>query len=206
MRRKGTSGRPKGAPLGFFLILIGLSALILALVARRPSGKALVLTPASLQETAGQEEPSVEPEPLFPVHVDGAVQRPGVYYFSRGSLVGDAIEKAGGRTPEADLAPLNLAMLVQAHMKIYVPSAGQENLPFSMDDWQEPPGGLVDLNRAGSKELESLPGIGQATARAIIEYREAKGPFGCIEDLMQVPGIKEGRFEKLKERITVSRP
>jgi competence protein ComEA len=89
-------------------------------------------------------------------------------------------------------------------MKIYIPKEG-EAAPL----WQEagsPPQALVDINRAGRAELMTLSGVGEATADAIISFREEHGPFAKIEDIMRVPGIKEGRFAKLKDRITTGYP
>lgn len=196
------SGRPKRAPLFFFFVMIILSAAILILIARKPAGKAVVVMTRETEMTTR----SSTSQALFPVHVDGAVVRPGLYYFGENSILGDAIARAGGFTEQADGSAINLAMLLQPHMKIYVPREGEET------PWTPLGGGLpagetkVDLNRATRQELETLPGVGEATALAIIAYREENGPFEDIEELMQVPGIKEGRFSKLKDRIRVSGP
>ncbi|NLA95434.1 MAG: ComEA family DNA-binding protein [Clostridiaceae bacterium] len=196
------SGRPRRAPLLFFWVLITLSAALLILIARRPAGKAVVVIPKET-ETDVTKTPTLA---LFPVHVDGAVTRPGLYYFEEDSILGDAIAKAGGFTLQADQSAINLAMLLQAHMKIYVPREGEEATGISLDGIMMGAEVKVDLNRATRQELETLPGVGEATAEAIIAYREEHGPFADIEELMQVPGIKEGRFSKLKDRIRVTKP
>ncbi len=196
-------GRPKGAPVLLFLFLIVLSAALISLLARRPAGKALVLT--------GEESLplSTAPPPtsasLFPVHIDGAVVNPGIYYVQEGAILGEALEEAGGITEEADPCAVNLALRLQPHMKVYLPRAG-ELPPLLGEGVSQGPDARVDINRATREELESLPGVGEATSAAIIAHREEEGPFGTIEDLMLVPGIKEGRFARLKDRIYVSGP
>ena len=196
------SGRSKRAPLFFFFVLITLSAALLILIARRPAGKPVVVMPVETEIPVTKSPAPV----LFPVHVDGAVTRPGLYYFAEGSILGDAIAKAGGFTPLADQSAINLAMLLQAHMKIYVPREGEEARGLSLEGIMQGTETKLDLNRATRQELETLPGVGEATAEAIIAYREENGPFADIEELMQVPGIKEGRFSKLKDRIRVTGP
>ena len=198
------SGRPRRAPLFFFFVMIILSATILILIARRPAGNAIVvMTKETQAETEGTRSTSLY---LFPVHVDGAVVRPGLYYFGQDAILGDAIAKAGGFSPLADGSAVNLAMLLQPHMKIYVPCEGEESGWLPLDGSLPGAEARVDLNRASCSELETLPGVGEATAKAIIAFREENGPFQDIEELMLVPGIKQGRFSKLKDRIRVTTP
>ena len=145
----------------------------------------------------------------IPVYVSGEVYAPGVYYLERGSLIQDAIERAGGFRPMAAADSINLAREIKAHQQIRVPTVKEVNNP--PDGWQYDPeegliesssGGLININDATAEELESLPGIGPATANAIIRFRE-KQRFSTIEDLMLVPGIKEARFEALADHIFV---
>ncbi|MGI6613222.1 MAG: ComEA family DNA-binding protein [Fastidiosipila sp.] len=196
------SGRPKRAPLFFFFALIALSAVILILIARKPSGQPVLIVSG---ETEGLQTEAARPT-LFPVHVDGAVKNPGLYYFAESSIMEDAIKQAGGLSPLADCGAVNLAMLLRPHMKIYVPREGEDVAWLPLGEDEPEAEALIDLNRASQRELETLPGVGQATAEAILAFREENGPFSDIEELMQVPGIKEGRFSKLKDRVTVTGP
>lgn len=197
-------GRSRPASLSCFLVLILLSSSLLMLVARRPSTDRLTLSQTGQTTRAPVSESGTEIRPSFPLHIDGAVKRPGLYYFNEGDILSLAIEKSGGLTEEADLATINLAMRLTAHTKVYIPRQG-EAIPQAMAIGSDPPG-KVDLNLASQAQLETLPGVGQVTASAIIDYRERYGPFESIEDLMQVPGIKEGRFSALKDSICVSLP
>ncbi len=133
------------------------------------------------------------------VYVCGAVEHPDVYALPSGARANEAIEAAGGMTQEAEPSALNLAKVLGDGEKLYVPSAGEAgegNMPA--DD------GRVDLNTADAAALQTLPGIGQAKAAAIIAYREKEGPFADIEDLLKVPGIKEGTFSGLKDLVKIN--
>lgn len=145
-----------------------------------------------------QESVSVEPEKLY-VYVCGEVSAPGVYMLLKGDRVVDALEAAGGVTANANIVNLNLAGAVDDGMRIYVPdksvAVGEEGM--------ENTNGLVNINTATKEQLMTLPGIGQSRAEDIIAYRKSNGRFKTIDELMQVPGIKEGAFSKIKEYITV---
>ncbi len=204
MTRKHRPGSRKKPPVLLFLTLIALSSLMLTLMARKPAGKALTIETGKGSDETEEAVPRESSKVLFPVHVDGAVMLPGIYYLPEGAILEEAVLLAGGFTEDADTASINLAMLCSPHMKIYIPKEG-EAAPL----WQEagsPPQALVDINRAGRAELMTLSGVGEATADAIISFREEHGPFAKIEDIMRVPGIKEGRFAKLKDRITTGYP
>lgn len=150
------------------------------------------------------------------VHVDGAVARPGVYVLEgEDARVNDAVASAGGLAEEADTSVINLAAPVSDGQKIHIPTAdevavGETTQPISMPDESGTAGqgaaqgsGLVNLNTAGSEELCSLPGVGEATAAAIMEDRESNGPFATPEDLMRVSGIGEKKFARIKDLICV---
>ncbi|HZK41502.1 MAG TPA: ComEA family DNA-binding protein [Clostridia bacterium] len=198
------SGRSKGPSLLFFLALILLSSGLLILIARRPPGDKLLFVEATegLQPTPASGRS--QSKPFFPVHIDGAVVNPGVHYFQEGDILSQAVEKAGGLTEKADQVSVNLAMRLAPHMKIYIPSQGQALPPIIQSHDQAH--AKIDLNLANQAQLETLPGVGQVTAQAIIAYRDAHGPFESLEDLMQVPGIKEGRFAALRDSIYVTFP
>ena len=132
------------------------------------------------------------------VYVSGKVRYPGVYSLERGSRVFEAIEMAGGLTEEAADGALNLAALLVDGQQIYVPD--QENADLQFPDAVSD--GLLNINTATSDELMSLPGIGKSKASAIISYRDSQ-KFSTIEDIMNVPGIKENLFNQIKDLIKV---
>lgn len=145
------------------------------------------------------------------VHVCGAVQSPGVYTLAEGSRIYEAVAAAGGLLPEADEAYLNQASCVTDGEQIYVPTQ-QEVLEQSvtlMRSGQQTESGSVsqdtkvNLNTATKEQLCTLPGIGESKAESILSYRDAHGAYGQIEDIMNVEGIKDGLFQKIKDRITV---
>ena len=128
--------------------------------------------------------PPATAPPLL-VHVSGAVANPGVYQLPSASRLQDAIQAAGGMSADADATGLNLA----------APQLSAE-----------PPLGKMDINQAGLDELEKLPGIGPELAGAILTYRSEHGMFAAIENVMDVPGIGPGKFDKIKELIEVGLP
>ncbi|MBQ8878154.1 MAG: helix-hairpin-helix domain-containing protein, partial [Lachnospiraceae bacterium] len=146
------------------------------------------------------------------VHICGAVKNPGVYELSEGDRICHAVEKAGGFTTQADQNYLNQAQKVTDGMRIYIPTQEEtaletEDILLLTDDLQQAhagESGLININTAGMEQLCSLPGIGEGKAQNIIAYREEKGSYTSIEEIMNVEGIKEGLFEKIRDKITVS--
>ena len=147
--------------------------------------------------------------PEVVVHVAGAVTRPGLYRLPSGSRVADGIDAAGGPRPRADLDRLNLAARLVDGQRVAVSRRGEPPLPAAPADTGAPAAGgpgagvPVDLNTAGQAELETLPGVGPATARRILEERARRGGFTSVRDLLRVPGIGERRFAELKDRVRV---
>lgn len=163
--------------------------------------------PTPLVEVSAEENPSSKKEPetgslsttSVVVHVCGAVKRPGVYSLPAGSRVYEAVEKAGGAKGQAQLEGVNLARHLTDGERVYIPHRGESfSTPSTLS--QTP---LIDLNRATVKELESLPGIGEELARRIIEYREENGSIQSVEELLEVKGIGEGKFEEIKDKVCV---
>lgn len=154
---------------------------------------------------AGEETP---PSALW-IHVAGAVRNPGLYELPSGSRVGDAIAAAGGAGSDARLDAVNLARLLADGEQVLVPDASAEVAvgTAGAPAGAAAPGGAgtggVDINRASAGELETLPGVGPATAEKIVADREANGPFAAPEDLMRVPGIGEKKFEAMSEMVVV---
>lgn len=149
------------------------------------------------------------------VHVCGQVNVPGVYELPEGSRIYEAVAAAGGMTEQAAGERLNQAAAVEDGQQIYVlskeeaardaESAGGETgvLDASIPGRSQAEDGKVNLNTATSEELMTLSGIGEAKAEAILRYREEHGGFQKIEELMEVEGIKEGVFHKIKEQVKI---
>jgi competence protein ComEA len=132
------------------------------------------------------------------IHVAGEVASPGVHQLPVGSRVIDAITAADGPTDDAELDALNLAAFVADGDRLYVPSSqALDGDPFV--DLGQGVGSRINVNTASAIELESLPGVGPATASQIIREREANGPFSSIDDLTRVSGIGPATVEKLRD-------
>lgn len=151
----------------------------------------------------GQDAAAAEPEQLLYVYVCGAVESPGVVALAPGSRVEDALKAAGGFAKEADRNGVNLADWVTDGERLYFPAEGEAEVSEAAGASAQKPAGLVNINSAGTEELCTLPGIGEARAADIISYREKNGGFESVEDIMKVPGIKTGAYGKIKDRITV---
>ncbi len=146
------------------------------------------------------------------VDVGGAVKTPQVVELKEESRVADAISAAGGLKENADTAEINQAAFLTDGQKIYIPAKG-EKIPaevISAENSTQPgaenpgmAGGKVNLNTATSEELQTLNGVGPATAEKILEYRSSNGYFKNIEEIKNVNGIGDKTFEKLKEHIMV---
>jgi len=141
----------------------------------------------------------------FVVHVAGAVVSPGVYELEPASRVDEAIRRAGGATSSADPGQLNLASLLSDGDRIYVPEVGEVVPPpvGPVGTSTEPgPRAPIDVNRADAGALDTLPGIGPATAAAIVTERDLNGPFASVEDLERVPGIGPAKLAALAGLVT----
>lgn len=168
---------------------------------------------AASQEKQEEQAATPEKEPIqLHVHVAGAVTKPGVYTLGDGSRIVDAISVAGGGAPDADEDALNLAAKLIDGQRVYVPKKGEVPQPASgMSAGGEPgaigdpaaTGGKINLNLATAEQLDSLSGVGEVTAKKIIDHRTKNGPFKRVEDIMQIDGIGQKKFEKLKDEISV---
>lgn len=158
--------------------------------------------------------PSVSEERNEPMYVDvkGAVKTPGLYRVKEGDRILDVISLAGGLAEKADEKQLNLAQKVHDEMVLYVPEMGEEtDVHMANPDQQGggsqgisgQEGDKININKAEASQLETLPGIGPAKAKAIIDYREQQGGFKQEEDLKNVSGIGGKTYEKLQDSITV---
>lgn len=168
------------------------------ITSRSPRGETIELRPA----------PTAEP---LRVHVAGAVVRPGVYSLDENSRVEDAVAAAGGFVVEADKNALNLAARLEDGQRLDIPYVAgfipdeAEGFVVITEGTPSPLAGdgLVDINTASLEELDKLPGIGPSIAQRIIAYREDNGPFGSIDDILNVSGIGSAIFDEIENLITV---
>ncbi|TXC90015.1 hypothetical protein FS935_13175 [Metabacillus litoralis] len=154
----------------------------------------------------GNEGIDQEPNVII-VDIKGAIYKPGVYEIEADARVHQIIEKAGGLNSDADEIAVNLAAPLQDGMVLYIPKKGETEVnPFlsqkgGLDNDQEVQ--KVNINTATIEELQTLTGIGPAKAEAIMTYREENGLFQSPEELLEVTGIGDKSYEKLKEEILV---
>ena len=152
------------------------------------------------------------------IHITGSVKNPRIVRLKEGSRIEDAIEAAGGLTENADISKVNLAYVVDDGTKIKIPSSQEEdigdeeiidsgsgeniiiekNTTSSNKSSQ-----TININKATETELQTLPGIGASLASRIIEYRSQTGKFGSIEEIKNVNGIGDSKFENIKDLISV---
>lgn len=159
-----------------------------------------------MQESAVMD---TEVDSMFCVYVCGAVTREGVYYLPAGSIKKDALDAAGGYGENAARGFVNLAEPVQDGEKIYFPTAEEMAGITPADDTvqdgktETSASKTVNLNTATKEELMTLPGIGESKALAIIKYREENQGFRSTDEIMQIDGIKEGVYNKIKDLISI---
>lgn len=132
------------------------------------------------------------------VYVVGEVNSPGVFEVDDGMRIHEVIELAGGVTENADVSRINLAKILDDEEKITVPKKIIIDENVESEDSR-----LININSASAEKLSTLDGIGKSTAEKIIRYREENGYFNSIEDLMNVSGIGESKFNAIKDDIEV---
>ena len=146
------------------------------------------------------------------VHVTGEVNKPGIVVLKSNSRIADAINEAGRATKEADLNQINLAYILEDGQKIYIPNKNEkidedeyitEGNENNIGNSNSKEGEKVNINEAMQTELEELPGIGPSLASRIIEYREQNGDFKKIEELQNVKGIGDAKYNDIKDKVTV---
>lgn len=167
--------------VSFLIVAVCIVGGIVLLLATRPQPVEIIIHPPA---PTGTTQPTATPAPLA-VYVTGAVAEPETLYsLPPGSRVSDAVNAAGGALPDADLERVNLAGFLHDGDQIHVPFAEEQAaLPT--------PGGsgILNVNTATADELDTLPGIGPALAQAIVDYRDANGPFTSLDDLDAVSGV-----------------
>jgi competence protein ComEA len=195
-----------GAGAALVLVLLGLAAAVLV-TALTPHGGTTVVAPTDgAASGAGSGSGGVaSPSPgVLYVQVVGQVVHPGLYEVRDGDRVMDAVAAAGGFTPTADQAGINLARRVADGEQLVVPAVGQAP-PAGAVAGAGPgvPGAKVDINTADAAALETLPRVGPAMAQRIIAWRTKNGRFRSIQDLRSISGIGDKTFDQLKDLVTV---
>ncbi|MDP4093550.1 MAG: helix-hairpin-helix domain-containing protein [Bacillota bacterium] len=165
------------------------------------------------------------------IYITGCVKYPGIVNIGKGQLIDDAIKAAGGATEEADIENINLVYKLNENVMLHIRSkkdVQSDKTTAKNSDTGTSPAGIgavistdssgavinstqdtnssqkkVNINEAGMEELCTLSGVGEATAADIIAYREKSGPFKQITDIMKVPGIKQNKYNKIKDSISV---
>ena len=150
------------------------------------------------QETDLSKEQMTETEEIY-VYVCGYVKQPGVYCLAEESRICDALLLAGGVLEDGNAEALNQAEHVTDGQTLYVPGIGENICEESVSEED----GLLNINTAVKEDFMILPGIGESKAAAIVQYRQEHGSFEAIEELMEIPGIKEGVFNKIRDKIKV---
>jgi competence protein ComEA len=219
--------------IGLVVVLAGAAGLAWWLVRPSSAPVEMTLPMASAESAPAPAAPGASPAPDadtsssgpaaaaakdIVVHAAGAVAVPGVYALPAGSRVSDLVAAAGGLTPQGDADRINLASPLADGERVYLPRQG-EPVP-GVDAGQQPaaPGAVpgeesgagggagsapIDLNTATPEQLDALPGVGPATAAAIVEHRRQRGPFTSIEGLLDVRGIGPAKLADLRNRVTV---
>jgi competence protein ComEA len=177
----------------FIVVGILLGAGVLILVTRPPRGSPVTLLPA----------PTSAP---ITVYVSGSVNQEGLYSLPAGSRINDAVQAAGGFTNDANSTLINLAGILTDGEQINVPELFFPTTTGTAGTQVDPVGAVVNINTASLEQLDTLPNIGIKTAQDIVDYRNANGPFIKIEDIMNVPGIGQGKYDAMKDQITVGTP
>lgn len=173
-------------------------------------------------DTNKEESESKDTKEKIIIYIAGAIKNEGVYELDENSRIADCIEKAGGLTEDANLQDINLAYMLEDGMKIYIPKNSESNNHDNTEsnattenDKREvtvknienknskTQNVKININTATQTELETLPGIGSSTALKIINYRKENGKFKSIEDIKNVNGIGDSKYNKIKDMIKV---
>ncbi|AIW83275.1 Competence protein ComEA helix-hairpin-helix repeat protein [Bacillus mycoides] len=186
------------------VVIIGTLIFLFFWKTNQQTERSLITTEVQVKDVEKKSKPKVldtkEQKKIIIIDVKGAVFKEGVYEMKEGDRVKEAVEKAGGLLPDADVKKVNLAQMVQDQMLLYVPNKNepvQEGATFSKSE------GKVQINTASKEQLEKITGIGSRKAESILKYREEHGPFQKIEDLLEIDGIGAKSLEKIKDQIII---
>jgi competence protein ComEA len=184
---------------------LGIAVLVSALGSAGSTGTAAA--PPATSKPGSSAAPDDGAEGTIYIHVLGAVAKPGLYLLRDGDRGVDAVASAGGFTPDADQSQVNLARVVVDGEQIVVPVIGAAAVPGegpgASAGAASTVGGKVNINTADATALETLPRVGPAMSKRIIDWRTKNGRFTSVEDLTSITGIGEKTFEQLKDLVTV---
>lgn len=149
---------------------------------------------------------SIKDVNMITIHISGEVNNPGIVNIESDKRLSDAVDKLGGATENADLNNINLAMKIEDAKHYIIPKIGEEikNNESINNENNNIGSNKVNINNATIEDLDKLPGIGEATANKIINYREENGDFKSIEELKNVNGIGSKKYEQIKDEITLN--
>ena len=191
--------------IGIILLILGI-IYIIKIKVDESDNMSLILETSTNEVIANSNN---EEKATIKVHIDGQIKNRGVVELEEGSRLMDAVEKSGGLTEEADTSNINLAYVLQDGEKVYIYSKqeieelkinGNLNEEISSMNKKDT---KININTATQTELEEITGIGPSLAQRIIEYRESNGKFKNIEELKNVSGIGDKKFESMKSEITI---
>jgi len=193
--RRARARRVAGVALAVVLTGLGIAVFVTAV---SPRGSSQVIAPGG-GELGGAGTGAAAASAAIYVHILGEVRHPGLYELHDGARAVDAVAAAGGFTEAADAGGLNLARFVSDGEQLVVPALGAAAtaVPGIAAD------GRVNLNTADAAALDTLPGIGPATAAKILAWRERNGRFTSVEDLLDVGGIGEAKLDAIRDLVTV---
>ena len=163
-------------------------------------------------ENIDEKQDTLEEKEYIKIHIAGQVKNTGIIELEVGSRISDAIQKAGGITEFANLEEVNLAYSLEDGQKLYIPSIEEKNVEYITKENGENiiqvtnivnSKNVININKANIEELESIPGVGPSMAQKIINYRIENGNFKTIEDLKNVSGIGDKKFESMKDYVCV---
>ncbi|MEY2848968.1 MAG: hypothetical protein RI885_1633 [Actinomycetota bacterium] len=200
------AGRPRWrVGLGAAVVVVLAATAIAVLVSMLGApGSSQVVPAASAEAGPAASDPLAPQQATAVVHVLGAVVRPGVFELRAGDRLLDAVAAAGGFSESADRSRLNLARPIVDGEQVLVPAVGEViALPPATSPGAGDSGGRVNLNSADEAALDTLPGVGPATAKSIIDWRTQNGRFASVEDLLGVPGIGDKTLDTLRDLVTV---
>jgi competence protein ComEA len=165
-------------------------------------------------EKIDQKKISENNKKMITIFISGEVKEPGIVTIESDRRLSDAIDKLGGFTSEANLNKINLAMRIEDEKHYIVPKIGdntdinntveEKSNEVTIEGSNQNEISKININIANIQELDTLPGVGEATANKIINYRDEKGKFNSIEDIKNVNGIGDKKYEDIKDKISIN--